>query len=132
MTILSIIFSFRWHLESLGLQSIVLTNNPAESLNATFKRYLHLAGPPTNNLNHRQTYEVLLGCKFFLESEFQNVHLANYQQGDFELKDLFKNTLQGGLCETPHYIVQTPKEIVKEINKNKRGKNVWMKKLKNF
>lgn len=115
-------FPFRWLLERYNLQDIPLTNNPAETSNAIFKGYLKITGKPNNNVNEKKTYEVLLACKHYLESEWQASDLAIYSQGEFEVKKEFKKYLLKKMEDMPHYHIRTSEDIIEEVNAVRAGK----------
>lgn len=118
-------FTYRWLLEQRNLQDIPLTNNPAETSNAVFKRNLRMTGKPNSNLNHKKTYEVLLACKNYLESEWQNSDLATYSQGEYEIKTEFKKYLLKKMEDMQHYQIPTSTDIIQEVNAARAG-NVCM------
>ena len=113
--------SIRWMLDSLGLQDLCLTNNPAETSNAVFKNYLRLTGGSNEDLNKKKTYQVLLASKNYLEAEWYNSDLANYCQGEYEIKESFKYLIQLGITKKRHYKIPTSKDIIDQINANRKG-----------
>jgi hypothetical protein len=86
---------------------LCLTNNPAETSNAVFKKYLRLTGEQTEILSNNRTYQVLLASKSYWEAERYIADLAIYNLGEFEIKDDFKYLMQLGIKEKPHYKIPT-------------------------
>jgi len=104
-----------------GLAEETLTNNVAESSNAIFKAYLNEAGIPNKSLEKKTTYEVLAATRCYLESEWQSLDRAYYNQGEFQVKERFRKYLLKKSDKLPGYDIPTANDQISEQIKLRKG-----------
>jgi len=82
---------------------------------------LNEAGIPNKSLEKKTTYEVLAATRCYLESEWQSLDRAYYNQGEFQVKERFRKYLLKKSDKLPGYDIPTANDQISEQIKLRKG-----------